>query len=217
MKKTILSIALFGLSLSAVAESTYIEKNYTVALSDSSFESGILQTKTLTPIMYKKYVLPANQDITFSCKDGITTLIQVANYSINETVTIGNLSKIGMTCAESISPNLFWTKDEIKIKSDAVQELNNEDFQTIPFNVTNQGDGKITGLTSNGILTKVLVNKSKYFENVKFYATINGKDYYIQANNDDDDTYTLSVANFSKLITTDANGEITTTITTPNQ
>lgn len=212
MKKILLTTTILGMSAAVFAESTYIGENYTVALDNSTFKSGVLNTTTLTPIVYKKQVLPAGQPVTINCKDGTSTLMQLANYDIKEKITLGNSSKIGMTCAESASPGLFWSNDEIKVKSDAIQDINKDSFVTIPFSATNSADGKVTKLTSNGVLTNLTVNKQKYFDGAKFYAVINGNQYYIQATNDDN-VYSLAVSNFSKLIITDANGEILATVT----
>jgi hypothetical protein len=217
MKRIIFALLSTYASLS-FADNVYLEPHYTVAIESATFEStnNTIQATTLTPIVYKKNILPSGASVTIACKNSQAKLIQLAGYSIKEPIAIGNGSKIQMPCDLNAVPSLLWSNDdEYKVKSDAVKEINAKGFNVIPFTANHLSDGQITSVTTDGNLTNIIVNKSRYFNNPQFFATIDGKMYFIQSSNDDD-TYTIHAANMQKLLVTDGSGQLLATVEFPS-
>lgn len=217
MKKILFSL-LAATSLYSYADSIYIEPHYTIALESANIESStnMIQAKTLTPLVYKKYILPAGVNVSIQCKDNQAILRQVDQYTMKEKISIGNGNKVQIACDLNTMPDMMWSPDdEDKVKSDNVKEIDNKAFSVVPFNSNNIGEGKVTGITTDGNLTNVTVNKSRYFDSPQFFATINGKMYFVQSTNNDD-TFTVHAAHMQKLLVTDKNGQLLASIDFPS-
>lgn len=217
MKKLLAVLLVIG-AANAIADSVYLEPQYTVAIESGIYESTTqtLTTKTVTPIVYEDSVLPAGESVTFSCQDNKTKLTQVGSKSYSIPVTLGTPYKIATTCG---TPNalLIWSSDEYKIKSDRITKINDKGFSVIPFNINNSANSsaKVIGVTSDGNLTNITVNKAKYFKDAKFFGTLNGISYILQYSNDDE-KFTIHAANLQKLTITDKDGQILSTIDFPS-
>lgn len=217
MKKLLLLLG--TISSMSFADSIYIYPHYTVALdSNATIEStsSTIKTKTVTPIVYKQTVLPAGMNVTLTCKKNKATLTLVDQYETKIPVSIGNANKIEMPCDLSTAPSLMWPyDDDYKIKSDNIKPINDKAFSVIPFNTNNIGDGKVKGVTTDGTLTRVTVNKSRYFDSPQFFATIAGKMYFVQSTSDDN-VFTVHAANIQKLLITDKTGQLISSIEFPS-
>lgn len=217
MKKLLLLLG--AVSTMSFADSIYIDPHYTVALdSNGTIESSsnTIKTKTVTPIVYKQTVLPAGMNVTLTCKKNKATLTLIDQYETKIPVSIGNANKIEMPCDLSAVPSLMWPyDDDYKIKSENIKPINDKAFSVIPFNTNNIGDGKITSVTTDGTLTRVTVNKSRYFDSPQFFATIGGKMYFVQATSNDT-TFTIHAANVQKLLITDKSGQLISSIEFPS-
>lgn len=216
--KKLLTILLTTGAVTAMADSVYLEPQYTLALESGVYESAtqILSTKTLTPLVYEDSLLPAGESIVINCKGNKTLLTQIGAKSYEIPVTLGTPYKIATSCS---NPNalLIWSNDEYKVKSNRISEIKDKNFVVIPFNINNvtSSSAKVIGVTSDGNLTNITVNKAKYFKDAKFFGTINGISYLLQYSNDDE-KFTIHAANMQKLTITDRNGQIVSTIDFPS-
>lgn len=217
MKKLLLLLG--TISTISFADSIRIYPHYTVALdSNATIEStnSTIKTKTLTPIEYKQTVLPAGMNVTLTCKKNKAILTLIDQYNTDIPVSIGNANKIEIPCDLSTAPSLMWVyDDDYKIKSNNVKPINNKAFSIVPFNTNNIGDGKVTGVSTDGNLTRITVNKSRYFDNPQFFATIAGKMYFVQSTSDDN-VFTIDAANIQKLLITDKTGQLISSIEFPS-
>lgn len=219
MKKILFTLLSITINLVS-AETIYLNEHYTVALSNSTLESSTntIQATTLSPIVYKDYYLPIGSSIIMSCNNKNKAVIsKIDTYNTKIPVSIGNGSKIEFSCDNSSMPDMMWTTDDdYKIKSDNVRQISKSSFEIVPFSAKNMSaDGQITKITTDGNLTIITVNKAKYFKNAQFFADINGKMYFLQSTNNDDD-FIVHGANFDKLLITDGNGQLISSLEFPN-
>jgi hypothetical protein len=217
MKK--LFVLLLSLPATMVlADSVYLEPQAAIGIESANFESSTntLSSHTVTPVVYEDRLLPAGESIVISCNKEQSKLVQVGSKTYDIPVKLGTAYQIATSCKDQ-SAFLFWTADEYKIKSDAIVQINDKAFKVIPFEATNNPDldGKITGITSDGNLTNVMVNKAKYFKNANFYGTINGVSYLLQSSNNDE-KFTVYAANLQKIIVTNSGGQVISTVTFPS-
>ncbi len=212
MKK--LTLAILGtLSAGVYAESIYLEPLYTVGVESAIIESttNTITTKTVTPIVYEDSLIHAGESIVIDCSNK-PKLKQLGNYNTNIPIVIASANSLATSCNNG-DIGLFWSKDEYKIKSDDVVKIDDNTFQVEPFNATQNEleKGMVIGATTNGNLTNIEVNKAKYFKKAKFYGTINNRQYLLQTSNNDE-LFTVHAANLTKLVITDKNGQIISTI-----
>ena len=170
----------------------------------------------LTPIVYKNRLLPAGKNIVINCTDKQAQIIQIESQSYEIPVQLGNSYNVPLKCTESNIAS-FWSNDEYKIKSESVVIIDSKAFSVVPFNAINTPAQKVQvfQIASDGNQTTLTVNKASYFNNALFFATIKGVSYRIQSNLNGD-KFTLNGANFEKLLITNINGQILTTIDFPS-
>ena len=212
MKKFLMSILVLS-AISAVADSIYLEPKFTVAIESGIFESGLtLQSKTITPVVYKNSLLASGGAITLECKKGKVNLVSIDSFKTKIPVQIADNRQIATNCA-SLNTAVFWANDEYKIKSDNIVKLDADNLKVIPFTV--ESNSHVTGVKSDGYITLVSVDKGKYFKKALFFATINGVNYPVQYQQDDQQL-TVYSAGMEKITISNANGQIIEVITFPN-
>ncbi|MDD3267177.1 MAG: hypothetical protein PHC75_08395 [Burkholderiales bacterium] len=219
MKKILFAI-FSSITISSYAETIYLNEHYTVALDNATLESNTntINIKTLSPIVYKDYYLPIGTAITMSCdKNNHAIVSKIDTYNTKIPVSIGNGSKIEFPCDNKTMPDMIWVSDDdYKIKSDNVKQVSKATFSIIPFTAKNMtNDGQITGISTDGNLTIISVNKTKYFNGAQFFADIKGKMYFLQSTNRND-KFIVHGADFDKLLITDSSGQLISSVEFPN-